>query len=68
MLHYVIKRSDVVRIVTVAKDALQIPGVTSIAQSQKLKPLACIQHPRCIQDRQNTLNEYKSYLFTTDSS
>jgi len=30
-LRYVIKRCDVMRIVTVAKDALQIFGVTSVA-------------------------------------
>ena len=42
MLRYVIKRCDVMCIVTVAEDALQILVVTSVAQSQKLKPLACI--------------------------
>jgi len=31
MLHYVIKRCDIMRIVTVAKDALQILAVTSVA-------------------------------------
>jgi len=41
MLRYVIKRCDVMHIVTVAKDAFQILGVTSVAQTQKLKPLAC---------------------------
>ena len=30
-LRYVIKRCDVMRIVTVAKDALQILGITSVA-------------------------------------
>jgi len=43
--------SDVMHVVTVAKDALQILGITGVTQNQTLKLLACIQHPRCIHDR-----------------